>query len=119
MNSPVAYPEVVTFSVATQANVYKGRNIPVALWYPDPKGTRVYVQHYGTATVGLSDDPSYLVAVPWSIATSIVVGNHPAFGTSEIEEILERHISDLFESGDTSTTRIAALLRDGLMPKDM
>jgi hypothetical protein len=119
LNSPVAYPEMIHFKVEQIKNVYQSRGISNTLQYPDTRGVRVVIRHSGIGTVTDSVDTTYLCAVPWSITSTITIGNHPAVTASNIHSILARHVSDFFETGSATTDRIASLIRGALKPTDV
>jgi hypothetical protein len=119
LNSPVAYPERGTVICNEITDIYRGKGISPNLVYPDKRGVKLVAKDAGTMTITNSDDSTYSCAVPWSVSLTISTGVHPAITSSNLITMLSRAVSQLFETGSETTTRLEALWRGALEPTDL
>lgn len=119
LKSPLVYPERFRFSVSDVGNVYAGSSIEPSLYAPTKRGTSLLVQLTEIWKVTDSVDSSLEMALPVSAHLVIKVPNNDLVSPVLVEELVGRLISGLYETGDTSTTRISAMLRGSLKPSDI
>lgn len=119
LTSPVIYPERYRISVSDVKNIYSGSSIEPSLHAPTRTGTSLLVQLTEIQKVTDTEDTSYEVALPFSAHIVIKVPNNELVTPAVIETFVGRLISGLYETGDTGTTRLAAMLRGSLKPSDL
>lgn len=119
LTSPVVYPERMRISSSEVVNVYNGSSIEPSLYSPTKRGTSLLVQLTEIWKVTDTDNPSYEIALPVSAHLVIKVPNHELVTPAAVENLVGRTISGLYETGQTTTTRLTALLRGSLKPSDI
>lgn len=119
LTSPVVYPERMRISVSDVANVYTGSSIEPSLYSPTKKGTSLLVQLTEVWKVTDGAAPTMEIALPVSAHIVIKVPNHELVTPAAVQTLVGRLISGLYETGETSTTRLTAMLRGSLKPSDI
>lgn len=119
MTSPLSFPEKFRFGRTEIANVYKGTGIDPAFYPPSRQGLQLLVQLSDTWTVTDSTDPTYQIALPVSAHMIIKVPNSEFISAADVEGLVGRLVSGLYETGSETTERLSALMRGSLLPKDI
>lgn len=119
LTSPVVYPERFRFSVSDVGNVYSGTSIEPSLYSPTKRGTSLLVQLTETWKVTDESAPLLEIALPVSAHLVIKVPNHELVTPAQIQTLVGRLISGLFETGSTDNSRLSAMLRGSLKPSDL
>lgn len=116
ITAPQGRPEKFRWAYTDIADVYKGTDIEPALRTQTRRGVQVLVQLTDTWTVTDTEDPTFNVALPLSAHLVLKVPNTDYLTADQIEDLVGRLISGLFDSGSESTDRLTALLRGSLKP---
>lgn len=119
LTSPVVYPEKIRFSVSDVANVYTGSSIEPSLYSPTKRGVSMLCQLTETWKVTDPAVPEMEIALPVSAHIVIKVPNHELVTPQQIEILVGRLVSSLYETGATEPKRLGALLRGSLKPSDI
>lgn len=112
-------PEKFRIAASKIDNIYKNSGISLSVQAPNLEGTNLLVQLTDVASVTDSTNPAYRVDAPIS---SHLVLKVPALEQLTEEMVLThigRLVSGLFETGSTANSRLKAMLRGSLVPKDL
>lgn len=116
LTAPQGKPESFRFAYSEVADVYKGTNIEPALRTQTKRGVQVLVRVDETWQVKDSADPTYEVALPVSAHLVLKIPNSDMITSEQVEYLVGRLVSGLFNSGETGTDRLTSLLRGSLKP---
>lgn len=119
ITSPFDRPERIRFAVSDISNVYAGTDIDPSVYSPSRRGVSVLAQVTSIASVTDSNDADFRVDLPISAHIVLKVPSSEHLDAGKIQTIVARLVSSLFETGDESTSRLDALIRGSLLPKDM
>lgn len=119
LTSPRERQENVRLAYKVKKDIYRNTGIAPANQSPSVTGVSLLAQHTLIASVTDAEVPGYRVDLPLSA--------HIVLDIPSVEEITEDHVlmlvgrlmSDLFDTGSTSNTRLKALLRGSLQPSDI
>lgn len=119
LTSPVDRQEKFRFSYSDIANIYSGTDIDPSVYAPSKRGYSVLAQL--TETFSITDDtvPSYRVDLPISAHIVLKLPANENLTSAMIQTIIARLASGLYETGLTTTSRIASLSRGSLIPADL
>lgn len=119
LTSPLDRTEKVRYSVQNVSNVYAGTDIDPSVYAPVKRGVSLLVQR--TATVSVTDtnagNSRIDLPVSFHIVAKVPVSEH--VDADFIESEVLRTLSVMYETNSADTTRINAMLRGSLAPKDM
>lgn len=119
LTSPLDRTEKVRYSVQNVANVYTGTDIDPSVHAPVRRGVSLLIQR--TATISVTDDSAgnarVDLPVSFHIVAKVPVSEH--IDASLIEQELLRTLSMAYETNSSDTSRINAMLRGSLAPKDL
>lgn len=119
LTTPVDRPEKFRWNASDIANIYSGTDIDPSVFAPSKKGVSVLAQVTEVYSVTDSVDASFRIDLPVS-AHIVIKTPQSEYLTSDIlQTVVGRLISGLFETGSTATSRIGALVRGSLLPKDL
>lgn len=119
ITSPLGKPEKIRYAASDVSNVYSGTDVDRALWAPTLKGVSILAQLVDTYTVVDSADPTFEMALPMECHLVVKVPANELITADMVETFIGRLLATLFETGDTGTTRLKALLRKSLVPKGL
>lgn len=119
LTSPVDRQEKFRFSYSDIANIYSGTDIDPSVYAPSKRGYSVLVQLTETFSVTDSAVPSYRVDLPISAHIVLKLPANENLTSTMIQTIVARLVSGLYETGLTTTSRIASLSRGSLIPADL
>lgn len=119
MTSPISFPEKFRTKVNDLVNIYKGSGVDPALYPPSKKGVSILSQISEVWTVVDSTDTTFQVALPVSAHIIVKVPNSEYITAADVQTLVGRLISGLYETGSESTERLSALLRGSMLPKDL
>lgn len=118
ITSPIDRPEKMRVARKEISNVYQGTDITSNFQAPSKKGVNLHVQLHQTMKVTDTENPEFEVHVP--ISTSITIKTPASFiDADHVNDSVKRLLSGLFETNDVSTSRLNALLRGSLAPRDL
>lgn len=119
MTSPLNFPEKARVGFTEVADVYKGAGIDPSLYAPTKRGVSILSQITEVWTVTDSEDPTFQVALPVSAHIVLKIPNHELITPAMVTTLLGRAVSGLYDTGDLTTKRLAAMLRGSLLPSDL
>lgn len=118
ITSPIDRPEKMRIARKEVSNVYQGTDITSNYQAPSKKGVNLHVQLHQTMAVTDTANPEYEVHVP--VSTSITIKTPASFvDASIVHDSVKRLLTGLYETNDVSTSRLDALLRGSLAPRDL
>lgn len=119
LSSPVTFPEKFRYSVSPVNNVYTNSGLEPSVYAPTKRGVSILCQLTENWSVTDTEDPTYIIGLPVSAHVVLKIPEHPMITPAMVQTLLGRLISGLYETGDTGTDRLTALLRGSLTPKDL
>lgn len=119
MTSPVDKPETFKIAVSQVKDVYKGTNIDTNMYAPSRRGVSILCALQDTWSETDSADATYAADYPISAHLVLKVPLTATITPAMIQTALGRLISGLYDSGDATTGRLAAIMRGSLLPKDL
>lgn len=112
-------PEKFRWSYSEVADVYRGTSVEPALRTQMKKGTQVLCQLTENWIVTDSEDKTYMSVLPVSAHIVLKVPNSTVISAENIQALIGRLISGLYDTGSTNTSRLTAMLRGSLVPSDL
>lgn len=119
ITSPVDRPENVRLAYTEIANVYSGTGIEPSVAAPTKRGVSVLCQVTDVISVSDSADVDYRIDLPISAHLVIKVPASEHVNAAEVQILVGRLLSGLFDTGSTSTSRLEAILRGSLVPTEV
>jgi hypothetical protein len=119
VTTPTSFPESFRFEASAVTNVYNNTSIEKTLYAPTKMGASVLCSLDDVWTVTDTEDPSYCIALPMHAHLVLRVPNNENLTSSDVRSLICRLLGGLFESGSDDNSRISALLRGAVLPKDM
>lgn len=119
ISSPVDRPEKIRIAYSEIPNVYSGTGIESSVSSPTKRGTSILVQLTEVQSVTDSTDAEFRVDLPISAHLVIKVPASEFLTAGDVEVVVGRLVSALYDTGVTSTTRLASILRGVLQPSDV
>lgn len=119
LTSPVDRPETFRFSQQSIANIYRSTSIESSRFGPTKGGRSILIQHNSISAVeeeGSTQDSYHL---PLGIHLVLRVPNSEYVDAAVVTTQIERLLGALHETGDDGKTRLSALLRGSLLPKNV
>jgi hypothetical protein len=116
---PTDRPEKIRIAYSTVANVYSGTGISSTVYAPTKEGVSLLIQLTETLSVTDSVDADYRVDLPVSYHMVMKFPASEFIDESVVETGISRLLSVLYETGETSETRLASLIRGALKPADL
>lgn len=119
ITSPIDRPETIRLARSEVSDIYKGTDVSPGAMAPSRRGLSLLAQINETLQVTDSTDADFLQHLPLSAHLVIKSPASEYIDATMIENLVGRLISTLYDTGSTSETRLAALLRGSLAPKDI
>lgn len=116
LTAPQGKPESYKFAYTDVADVYKGTDIEPALRTQTKRGVQCLVRLDETWRVTDESDPTYEVALPVSAHLVLKIPNSDMITSEQVQYLVGRLISGLYDTGSTELDRLTALLRGSLKP---
>lgn len=116
LTAPQGKPESFKFAYTEVADVYKGTDIEPALRTQTKRGVQCLVRLDETWRVTDSEDPTFEVNLPVSAHLVLKIPNYDIITSEQVQYLVGRLISGLYDSGSTNLDRLTALLRGSLKP---
>jgi hypothetical protein len=119
VTSPIDRPENVRLAYTEVANIYSGTGIEPSVAAPSKKGVSVLAQVTDVLSVTDSADADYRIDLPLSAHLVIKVPASEYITSAQVQTLIGRLLSGLFDTGSTSGTRLEAILRGSLVPSEL
>lgn len=119
LTSPVDRPERWRYSYSDVANIYNGTDIDPSVYAPSKRGISVLCQLTETFSITDATDPSFRVDLPISAHIVLKLPANEQLTPAMVQTIVARLTSGLYETGLTTTSRLASLVRGSLTPADL
>lgn len=119
ITSPTDRPEKIRIAYSEVANIYSGSGIDASLHAPTKKGVSVLCQLTEVISVTSDTDADYHIDLPVSAHLVIKVPQSQYISGADVQTLVGRLLSALYDTGVTTTTRLEALLRGSLTPSDL
>lgn len=119
VTTPIDRPEIFRFACQPISNVYTGSGIAPAMQGPLKAGRSVLVQLTDIFAVEQAGESEDLYQMPLSGHVVLRVPNSEHVTEELILQHLSRLFAGLFDTGSDSSSRLKALVRGSLLPKDV
>lgn len=119
LTAPITEPEKFRWAFTDIADIYKGTAIESSVRFPTKRGVNILCQLNDTWHVSDTVDPTFNAVIPVSAHLVLKVPACEAITPEQIETLVGRLVSGLYETGVTDKTRLASLLRGSLKPSDV
>lgn len=119
LTTPVDRPEKFRWNASDIANIYSGSDIDPSVYAPSKRGVSVLAQVTEVYSVTDTTDATFRIDLPVSAHLVLKVPASEYLTADILQTVVGRLVSGLFETGSTATSRIGALVRGSLLPKDL
>lgn len=119
LTGTVSDVETIRIKRADVANVYTNSGIDPSYQAPSKRGQSVVTQINAVYTVVDSSDASYRVDLPLQCHLVLKVPHNPLITEGVVLDAAKRCFSTLFDTGSTTSGRLARVLRGSLVPSDL
>lgn len=116
---PIDRPENIRISYSETANIYAGTGIDQSVFAPTKRGVNVLAQVTDVYSVTDSTDAEYRIDLPLSAHLVIKVPASEYVTSEQVQTLVGRLLSGLFDTGSTSGARLEAILRGSVVPSDV
>jgi hypothetical protein len=119
LTSPIDRPENIRLAYTDIANVYNGTGIESSLSAPSKRGVSVLTQVTDVISVTDDTDADYRIDLPMSAHLVLKVPASEYITSAQVQALIGRLLSCLFDTGSTQTSRLEAILRGSLVPSEL
>jgi len=119
ITSPIDRPENVRLAHTDVANIYSGTAVEPSVFAPTKKGVSILAQVTDIMSVTDTTNTDYRIDLPLSAHLVIKVPSSEHVNAAEVQKLVGRLLSSLFDTGVTSTSRLDAILRGSLVPTEL
>lgn len=119
LTSPLDRGEQIMLTHNTIKNVYDKTDIDPSVYAPSRRGVALYAKIQDTFEVTDSSDAEFCQHLPLKASLSITVPASAHITAADIEVLVGRLVSTLYDTGSVTTERLNALLRGSLKPSDL
>lgn len=119
LTTPLDRPETFRFATSDIRDIYTSTDIDPSVYAPSKRGVSLLAQITETISVTDDTDADYRVDLPLSAHLVIKVPASEFINAEVVEDLIARLISSLYETGKTDATRLDAMLRGSLTPKEL
>lgn len=119
ITSPIDREEKIRIAIDDVKNVYANTSIDPSVYAPTRRGVSVLAQISDVLSVRDDQSPEYRVDLPVSAHLVIKVPSSEHINGAQVQVLIGRLLSSLFDTGATSTARLEAILRGSLLPSDL
>lgn len=119
ITSPIDREETVRLACTEIKNVYAQTSIDSSVYAPTKRGLSILAQVNDVLSVRDDQIPDYRVDLPVSAHLVIKVPSSEHISAREVEILVGRLLSSLYDTGATSASRLEAILRGSLLPSDV
>lgn len=108
--------EKIRIESASIQNIYQNTGIEKAFQSPTSAGTSLLVQVVDIVTVTDSVDPNYRIDLPITAHMVVKVPKSEHLTAAMVQTLIGRVVAAMYDTGDTSTSRLDGMLRGALSP---
>ncbi|DAD50206.1 TPA_asm: coat protein [ssRNA phage Gerhypos.4_51] len=119
ITSPIDRPENIRLAYTEVANIYNGTGIEPSLFAPSKRGVSILAQITNTQSVTDSTDAEFRTDQPMSAHLVIKAASSEYVTSEQVEALVGRLLSSLFDTGSTGRARLEAILRGSLVPSEL
>lgn len=119
ITSPIDRPENIRFAYTDIANIYSGTGIEPSIASPSKKGISLLAQITDVISISDTADADFRIDEPLSAHLVIKAPASEYVTSAQIQTLIGRLLSSLFDTGSTSGSRLEAMLRGSLLPSEL
>lgn len=119
ITSPIDRPENIRLAYSDIANIYNGTGIEPSVSSPTKKGVSVLAQVTDVLSVTDTTDADFRIDLPLSAHLVLKVPSSEYITSAQVQALIGRLLSSLFDTGSTSGARLEAILRGSLVPTEV
>jgi hypothetical protein len=119
ITSPIDRPENIRLAYTDVANIYNGTGIEPSVASPTKKGVSVLAQVTDVISVTDTADADFRIDLPLSAHLVIKVPASEYITSAQVQAVVGRLLSSLFDTGSSSESRLEAILRGSLVPTEL
>lgn len=119
ITAPIDRPENIRLAYSEIANIYNGTGIEPSVASPTKKGVSVLAQVTDTISVTDTVDADFRIDLPLSAHLVIKAPASEYVTSAQVQAVVGRLLSSLFDTGVTTTSRLEAILRGSLVPTEL
>jgi hypothetical protein len=119
ITSPIDKPENIRLAYTDIANIYNGTGIEPSVAAPTKRGVSVLAQVTDVLSVTDTADADFRVDLPLSCHLVIKVPASEYVTATQVQAVVGRLLSSLFDTGSTTNSRLEAILRGSLVPSEL
>jgi len=119
ITSPIDQPEKIRLCYSEIANIYGGTGIEASVFSPTKKGVSILAQLTDVISITDSVDADYRIDLPVSYHVVMKIPANSNITADDVQTGLGRLLSCLFDTGDTSSSRLEAILRGSLVSSEL
>lgn len=116
LTSPYDQPESMRFELSDIKNIYNGTSIDPSAYAASRAGISLVCQVNDVLRVTDSEDSTYQVDLPISVHFVIKMPKSQYITASDIEKVVARCVSSMYDTDSNGTSRLDALVRGSMVP---
>lgn len=119
ITSPIDRPENIRLAYSDVANIYSGTGIEPSVSAPTKRGVSVLAQVTDVLSVQDTTDADFRIDLPLSAHLVIKAPASEYVTADQVQVLIGRLLSSLFDTGVVTTSRLEAILRGSLAPSEL
>lgn len=119
ITSPIDRPENIRLAYSDVANIYSGTGIEPSVSAPTKRGVSVLAQVTDVLSVQDTTDADFRIDLPLSAHLVIKAPASEYVTADQVQVLIGRLLSSLFDTGAVSASRLEAILRGSLAPSEL
>jgi len=119
LTSPIDRPELIRVAYTEVANIYNGTGIEPSVAAPTKRGVSVLAQVTDIISVTDSTDVDFRIDLPMSGHLVLKVPMSEYITATQVQTLVGRLVSSLYDTGVLTTSRLEAILRGSLVPSEV
>lgn len=119
ITAPTDAPETYRFGYSEIPNIYMDTGIEKSMWLPTKRGLSVILQLKSVYSLSDSADATYRALLPMWAHMVLRYPNHQLVTPAVVQTHIKRMLAGLYDTGTTDTSRLSALMRGSVLPKDL
>jgi hypothetical protein len=119
ITSPMDRPEEILMNFSQIKNIYDKTSIDPSVYAPSTKGVNLYLKLQDTYQVTDDTDPSFVQHLPITASITLRVPQSEFITATNVQTVLARAVSGLYDTGSVAVDRLNAALRGSLKPSDL
>lgn len=116
LTAPIDRPENIRLAYTDISNIYNGTGVEPSVAAPTKRGVSILAQVTDVLSVSDTADADFRIDLPISAHLVLKVPSSQYINATEVQIVLGRLLSSLFDSGSTTSSRLEAILRGSLVP---